>query len=490
MKKRLLALLLCGLLLMSACSSRSTKPKEGEQLQPAEDLDPQASYGSQRPDPEDQVILLPPETEDEEPAPSQVAPPQPLEQVPILEEPQPQEPATPAEPTAPTEPTQPIQPQTSALEEPASPARGQEEEVRAVWFSYFELEALLKGKNASAFTAGVGEAFDRCAAFGLNTVLVQVRPYGDAIYPSDYFPWSYLATGTEGGDPGFDPLAILVREAHNRGLAIEAWINPYRVRNANYNKALSDDNPAKELLQSGDAISYNGGIYYNPASSKAQKLIVNGVKELVENYRLDGIHFDDYFYPTTDAAFDADSYGAYKAGGGSLSLADWRRQQVDTLVKAVYQTVHAAGDDLVFGISPQGNLDINYNSQYIDVARWLSQPGYVDYICPQVYYGFENGTCPYEETVEAWNQLVKADGIRLYVGLAPFKIGLEDTWAGSGKGEWQQNSNLLSRMVDCARKQSAYQGFALFRYDSLFAPAASVKSQVEAEKTKLQGLLD
>lgn len=488
MKKRLLALMLCTLLLMSACSSRSTKPQEGEQLRPAEDLDPQASYGSQRPDPEDQLLLLPPQTEEkEEPTSSEVAPPQPLDQVPVL-----QEPAKPTKPTEPAEPTQPQAPaqESPAVEEQVSSARSQEEEVRAVWFSYFELEALLKGKSQSAFTAAAGEAFDRCAAFGLNTVLVQVRPYGDAIYPSDYFPWSYLATGTEGGDPGFDPLAILIREAHNRGLAIEAWINPYRVRNANYNKALSDDNPAKELLKSGDAISYNGGIYYNPASAKAQKLIVNGVKELVENYRLDGIHFDDYFYPTTDTAFDADAYSAYKAGGGSLSLANWRRQQVDALVQAVYQTVHAAGEGVVFGISPQGNLDINYNSQYIDVARWLSQPGYVDYICPQIYYGFENGTCPYEETVEAWNQLLKADGISLYVGLAPFKIGLEDSWAGSGKGEWQQNSNLLSRMVDCARKQSAYQGFALFRYDSLFAPAASVKSQVEAEKTKLQGLLD
>lgn len=368
-----------------------------------------------------------------------------------------------------------------------------QEEVRAVWLSYLDLKPMLltsadKSVGEKQFTENIEKAFDNIQALGLNTVIAQVRPFGDALYESELFPWSYLAAGTEGKDPGFDPLEIMVEQAHQRGLRLEAWVNPYRVRNSATNQPMSKSNPAQAMLQSGDAIRYNGAVTYDPASKKAQKLIVDGVREIVEGYEVDGIHFDDYFYPTTDAAFDAKSYQAYQKSGGKSKLADWRRSNVNHLVKAVYQAVKEADEEVVFGISPQGNLENNYDKQFIDVEKWLTEDGYLDYICPQIYFGFQNKTCPYAETVEAWSDLIEND-VKLYVGLAPYKLGLEDTYAGKGKWEWTRSGTILSRMVKTAREEEHYQGFALFRYDSVFQPQSAVRADVSKELDSLKEIL-
>ena len=367
------------------------------------------------------------------------------------------------------------------------------EEVRAIWLSYLDLKAMLlasgdQSAGEKQFTKNIETAFDNMQALGLNTVIAQVRPFSDALYESELFPWSYLAAGTEGKDPGFDPLEIMVEQAHARGMRLEAWINPYRVRNGANTREMSASNPANAMLKTGDAIQYNGAITYNPASKKAQQLIVDGVKEIVENYDVDGIHFDDYFYPTTDMAFDKASYQSYRSAGGTLDQADWRRQNVNDLVKAVYAAIKEIDEDVVFGISPQGNMDNNYNNQFIDVEEWLTEDGYIDYICPQIYFGFQNSTCPYAETVKAWDQQITND-VKLYVGLAPYKIGLEDTYAGNGKWEWANNDDLLARMVETARESENYQGFSLFRYDSVFCPQSDVKNDVKQEVNNLKDVL-
>ena len=498
MKKWTILLLTAALLLQTACGDRPrisvADLTERTELELSQDLDAQKDYPAERPE----IVTEPAEqqTEEGEEAPKKetAEPEQPSAEQntpPAAEEASP----TPAESQSETPPVQTELPSTETGKEETAQTgdttrpQSQPDEVRAIWFSYFELETMLKGQSESAFTRNIGAAFDNVAALGLNTVIMQVRPYADAVYPSDYFPWSYLAAGEEGKDPGFDPLKIMVREAHNRGLSIEAWLNPYRVRSANYKNSLCDSNLVHTYLKSGDAVEYNGGIYFDPASKKAQKLIVDGVREIVANYNVDGIHFDDYFYPTTDESFDQDSYSAYKKQGGTLALADWRRQNVNDLVKAVYSAVHETKSGVRFGISPQGNLENNYNKQFIDVALWLSSPGYVDYICPQIYFGFENDTCPYAETVAQWNDLIQLSSVELTIGLAPFKIGTEDTWAGAGKNEWKDHSDLLSRMVCTAREASCYDGFVLFRYYSIFQPAAGVKSQIKTEIDNLKEVL-
>ncbi|MBO4504865.1 MAG: family 10 glycosylhydrolase, partial [Lachnospiraceae bacterium] len=195
-----------------------------------------------------------------------------------------------------------------------------EREFRAVWIAYYDF-GVSHYSNAADFTTYVNEMFDNAVALGMNAVVVHVRPFSDAMYKSSYFPWSSYASGKQGVDPGYDPLAIMVEEAHARDLEIHAWLNPYRItakytlteeeKNATplmqktllAKRLLSKKNPARKWLSNKKTsddrrvIAYQAQLYYNPAIAEVRKLIVNGVKEIVENYDVDGIHFDDYFYP-------------------------------------------------------------------------------------------------------------------------------------------------------------------------------------------------
>lgn len=192
-------------------------------------------------------------------------------------------------------------------------------EWRAVWVSYLEW-AGMDFSSEEAFHAGAAELMDNCLSIGLNTVIAQVRPFGDALYRSTLFPWSHLCTGEQGQDPGFDPLDVLITEAHSRGLSLEAWVNPYRLRSsAKMPPALAENNLANVHPEWVCAVGE--GLYLNPAIPEAADYVVQGVAELVQNYAVDGIHFDDYFYPTTDAALDAAQFAASGAG----DLAAWRR---------------------------------------------------------------------------------------------------------------------------------------------------------------------
>ena len=349
-------------------------------------------------------------------------------------------------------------------EKPAQPAR----EYRAMWVSYLEWQQF-DFSSAEAFRAGAEEMMANCADLGLNTVIAQVRPFADALYPSQYFPWSHLCTGTQGQDPGFDPLAILIETAHAQGLELEAWLNPYRVQlNASLPGQLAENNPA---LTSPELVKQAGeGLYFDPSSEEVRQLIVDGVTEIVTNYDVDGIHFDDYFYPTTDASFDAEEYAA---SGTSLSLEDWRRDNVNQLVKAVYDAIQAVKPEVRFGISPQGNMDNNYNGQYSDVALWLSTPGYVDYILPQLYWGYGYTTSGgqtrfgFENITAEWAALERAEGVSLYFGLGAYRIGDGDGGNyDNAVTQWQSGHNLAD-MIATGREVGA-DGYVLYRYDFLF----------------------
>lgn len=365
------------------------------------------------------------------------------------------------------------------------------DEVAAVWISYLEFLNLAKNQSKSAFTDNVDRVFQTSADYGLNTVFVQVRPFGDALYRSDYFPWSYVLTGEEGVDPGYDPLAVMCELADRHGLRIEAWINPYRIRAAGSPNAICADNRATKYLRDGSdaVIQFNGGVSYNPASKEARNLITLGVMEIVQNYDIDGIHFDDYFYPTTDPAFDSTFYAAYQNAGGTLSQGDWRRENVNALVRQVYVNIKNIDPGVIFGISPQARVDVNYGSQYADVEKWLSNTGYVDYICPQIYFGFEHETVPYNQTLDLWNRMAAKSGTDLYVGLAVYKSGVADNGAKSGSAEWQESTDMLQRMVREARRRSEYAGFVLYRYDSLFNPAGSVSGHIAVERSNLAAVI-
>ena len=345
-------------------------------------------------------------------------------------------------------------------------------EWRAVWVSYLEW-AGMDFSSEEAFRAGAAELMDNCLSIGLNTVIAQVRPFGDALYRSNLFPWSHLCTGVQGQDPGFDPLDVLITEAHSRGLSLEAWVNPYRLRSsAKMPPALAENNLANVHPEWVCAVGE--GLYLNPAIPEAADYVVQGVAELVQNYAVDGIHFDDYFYPTTDESIDAAQFAASGAG----NLAAWRRENVTALVRAVHDTVKAADPTLRFGISPQGNPDNDENQQYSDVTGWLASGGgdaVVDYLCPQVYWGqgfaLHNGSTrfAFENIVPAWLAYPRAEGVALYFGLGAYRVGVGDGGSNENSLSGWSTGRALADQVAFLREQGA-GGWALYRYGSLFGP--------------------
>lgn len=346
-------------------------------------------------------------------------------------------------------------------------------EWRAVWVSYLEW-AGMDFSSEEAFRAGAAALMDNCLSIGLNTVIVQVRPFGDALYRSRLFPWSHVCTGEQGKDPGFDPLDVLITEAHSRGLSLEAWVNPYRLRSsAKMPAVLAESSLANTHPEWVCAVGE--GLYLNPALPEAADYVVQGVAELVQNYAVDGIHFDDYFYPTTDPALDAAQF----ASSGAGDLDEWRRQNVTALVKAAHDAVKAADATLRFGVSPQGNPDNDLSEQYSDVRAWLTAEGedaVVDYLCPQVYWGYgytlRSGSTrfAFENIVPEWLAMPRAASTALYFGLGAYRVGSGDGGANEDSLSQWCTGSALARQVDDLRRLGA-GGWALYRYDSLFRPA-------------------
>ena len=370
-------------------------------------------------------------------------------------------------------------PEPSANPNPALPAG----EWRAVWVSYLEWAAM-DFSTEDAFRAGVVQLLDNCTGLGLNTVLAQVRPFGDALYRSSLFPWSHLCTGVQGQDPGFDPLDVLLQEAHTRGISVEAWVNPYRLRSsAAMPPNLADSNLANTHPEW--VCTVDEGLYLNPAEPAAADYVVQGVAELVQNYAVDGIHFDDYFYPTTDESIDAAQFAASGAG----NLAAWRRENVTALVRAVHDTVKAADPTLRFGISPQGNPDNDLTEQYSDVTSWLTAEGedaVVDYLCPQIYWGFgytlKSGSTrfAFENIVPAWCAMPRSGNVALYFGLGAYRVGTGDGGTNEDSTSQWSTGSALAKQVETLRAQGA-GGWALYRYGSLFGSAAPEQAAAERE---------
>lgn len=345
--------------------------------------------------------------------------------------------------------------------------------VRSVWISYFELERITtSNETAKDFEKEIKSAFKQVKSIGLNTVTVQVRPCADAFYKSDYFPVSKYCFGLQGSELKYDPLDIMVTVAHELGLRIEAWINPYRVSQSADINELSDGNMAKQWYESDDKKSnvyISDKIYFNPAAPEVTELIVNGVKEIVSNYAVDAIHFDDYFYPTTNMDIDKNEYDEYKDNGGELDLADWRRETVSNMVNSVYSAIKEINSTVLFGISPQSKIATNYNSLYADVERWSSEEGFVDYICPQIYFGFYNEVQPFASTVKNWQDL--ATSCKLYVGLPLYKSGQEDEFASADQSyainEFIENNDIISRQITYLYQLEGIEGFYIFSFSYL-----------------------
>ena len=303
--------------------------------------------------------------------------------------------------------------------------------------------------------------------------------------------------------------------SHKEGISIEAWINPYRISSGNSIRSLSKTNPARKWFSvqntKRNILSYEGSLYYNPSSESVRNLIIQGVKEIVQNYNVDGIHMDDYFYPSfteknVTTAFDAPEYKqqlktnlsstdstsltSADKSSNEISLADWRRDNVNRLVSGIYKAVKEINSDVTFGISPAGNLD-NLRSDleyYVDIDTWVSQNGYVDYLMPQIYWGFTNEVAPFDKVTDAWCILMENSPVKLYIGLQLYRMG--STEPGQSDEKELQKTSLLKKELSYLKKQKKIEGYCLFSYQYLDCQNKKYHFDAEQFSTKRKKLLN
>jgi len=319
-------------------------------------------------------------------------------------------------------------------------------DFRAVWVStVLNLDfPTKKALSVADMKKEVDDTVALAVQTGLNAIVLQVRPNADALYASDIFPWSEYLTGSQGVAPagGFDPLAYWVAQCHAAGLELHAWINPYRVthtahRRTNVN-VLATKSPARQ--NPSWVVSHENALYFNPGLPQVRQLVIDGVKEIITKYDVDGIHLDDYFYPGTNFNDDA----AYKQYGNGLSRDDWRRENVNTLIKDMQAMIRATKPSVRFGVSPfaiwQNKTSSplgsdtrgaeSYKTMYADTRRWV-QEGWVDYICPQIYWLIGYDIADYQKVLSWWADVCRGTDVDLYVGHAAYREAENQKgWAG------------------------------------------------------------
>ncbi|MEZ4321705.1 MAG: family 10 glycosylhydrolase [Myxococcota bacterium] len=292
------------------------------------------------------------------------------------------------------------------------------------------------GLPAEAQQAELVAMLDLFQSLGFNAVFFQVRPEGDAFYRSDLEPWSRFLTGVQGQDPGYDPLDFVVREAHARGIAVHAWFNPYRAKTTRKANAVA---PHLSVLSPDTTRTYGALLWMDPGVAEVRERTVAVVRDVVTRYDIDGVHFDDYFYPYPNGTVfpDQATYGAYVAEGGTLDLADWRRENVNTLVREVASTVREVKPWVAFGVSPFGiyrpgqpegirGLD-QYADIYADPLTWVDE-GSVDYLAPQLYWPSTQKAQAHDELLHWWADTV-GDKATVYVGNYLSQVGATPAWS-------------------------------------------------------------
>lgn len=342
-------------------------------------------------------------------------------------------------------------------------------EMRAVWVPFMSLDMKDTNYSESEFKAKFNNIISEALKHKFNALIVHVRPFSDALYPSKYYPWSHLISVKQGEAPGFDPLDYMVKTTHKAGLQFHAWINPLRIQvnnrpdffcKTNVYFSLKNSSNAKDII-----LETATGKYLNPAYPEVRKLIINGVKEVVENYSVDGVQFDDYFYPSDNPNLDDISYKEYCCGlpdnSQPISLKDWRFANINSLVSSTYSAIKSINPNIIFGISPSGNL--SYNSKIgADVATWCKIPGYIDYICPQIYFSPEHPALSSSKAVHDWQDLPRNNKVKIYFGLAMYKAGSPT----ADSGTWKDRNDILKSQVEQCRKLGC-DGFMFFSFEDL-----------------------
>ncbi|AWW42748.1 glycoside hydrolase family 10 protein [Streptomyces cadmiisoli] len=343
------------------------------------------------------------------------------------------------------------------------------------------------GLTAAQQRAELIAQLDTAVRRRLNTVIFQVRPMADALWPSPYEPWSEYLTGTQGRHPGWDPLGTAVTEAHARGLELHAWFNPLRVAIHTDPKKLVASHPARKYP--GWVVAHGGRLYYNPGVPDVRAFVQKAMLDAVARYPVDAVHFDDYFYPYPIAGQTFDDDDAYDAYGGAFpNRADWRRDNIDRLVRDTAAGIKAVRPGTRFGISPFGvwrNAETDprgsdtralqtYDDLYADTRKWVRE-NWIDYVCPQLYWHIGNAAADYAKLVPWWAQTVKGTRTQLYVGEALYRAG------AAGQPAALQNVAELSRHLTLARAHPEVRGHVFFAATEVAKDAKGAMARVVAD---------
>lgn len=364
------------------------------------------------------------------------------------------------------------------------------ENVVGIWFSYLDWNLLFQGKNQDEFTMQAQVVLENAASIGCNTIFLHVRAFGDAMYPSQYFPWSKSCTGEIGKGVDYDPLEIIISLAHAANIAVHAWINPMRTMSEEEFLQIDDSYIIKQWYNTHNynyyMLSSDDKYILIPGNPEVRELISKGAAEIAENYDIDGIHMDDYFYPSNVDELEQNDVQYYQELNLDIPIEQWRRDSVTSMVKQIYQAVKSINSKIVVGVSPQSDVTNNYYNLYADVESWIGDDKTIDYIAPQIYFGFNNSSQPFDETAVQWNRLTENSKVELYIGLASYKIGLEnDAHAGTGKTEWievfQSSNDMLKRQIEVVKSLSGCVGYCFYDYKSFFDVDGSVKASAQNE---------
>lgn len=317
------------------------------------------------------------------------------------------------------------------------------EPLHGVWISYLELSKLA-GSAEGVFHAQAAAMMQRVKESGGNAVFVQVRPFGDAIYPSSVYPWSKTVSGSAGSGLPYDPLAVLLEQAHVQGLAFHAWINPYRLMSGTDFSKIDGAFRTATWYNGNSRSNYmyevNGIWWLKPSNSESQALIADGVRELLSNYAIDGIHLDDYFY-----AVSPESLGETTAAA---------KESNTRLIKTLHDLTKSIRPNALFGVSPAGGFRkdstipvSDTGALSTDLALWCREAGYLDYVMPQIYWDETHEIQPYTMTLEKWCAFVTEPTVQLYIGLASYRF----------------DASVIEEQKKAALEKA--DGFCLYRYD-------------------------
>ncbi len=350
-----------------------------------------------------------------------------------------------------------------------------EEEIRGVWSAtVFSLDYPSKPTtSAESLKKDADNLISMAKSAGYNTLFFQARPTGDAFYESELFPWSKYLTGVQGTAPAkdFDPLSYLIETAHKNDISLHVWLNPYRITaTAGDSENISENSIAKKYPHL--VVKHTDGkLYLNPGEPETNKLVVDGIVEILKKYDVDGIHIDDYFYP--DSSFpDGETFTKY--GSNYADIGDWRRSNTTDLIRQIKSAIDRLSPDTVFSVSPSGiwankkshpdGSDTNgiqsYFDYYADTRLWVKE-NLIDWIIPQIYWNIGNAAADFKVLSNWWSDVVKGTNVALCIGQGVYRIEEEKSPASV----WYSQNGIeeLNRQAQLIRQLEGCKGYVHYR---------------------------